>query len=240
MKISNKHEFLSHVLACYPQEACGLVLGDSYKPCSNTSSSPYSSFELSPAVVAQHYEQITCVVHSHTQSPGVGSTFDPRAPSKEDMQAQQASALPFAIVYCDGLTVSEPIVFGDPDNRPELYEREFVFNAQDCLSLAADYYYQQHGILLPECPRDWDWFTKGEDLIAGHFEAYGFYEVTLEQARKSDAILFGIRGQVINHIGVYLGGNDLLHHEVNRLSRIDELSRWSKFIKKVIRHKDIK
>ena len=150
------------------------------------------------------------------------------------MLGQRRTAVPWSIVFCDGQTVSEPIIIGG--SRPPLEGRQFVFNAQDCLSLAEDYYAQEHGIRLPGLPRDWDWFARGENLIDDNWEAWGFDEVAKQDAQVGDAILFRTGTGFTNHIGIYVGTDSLLHHSIGRLSCVDDLSRWGRFIHKVIRH----
>ena len=239
MQLLNQADFVSHVLRAYPQEACGLVINGSFLPCENRAADPLTSFEIAPGLIAEYFEEIECIVHSHTQPLERGVEFDPRCPSKEDLEGQIATALPWAIVSCDGKLVSEPVIWGDPNNRPALEGREFVFNVQDCFSLATDYFYAKHEIHLEAVPRDWDWQSDGENLIELRFRSLGFEEVPLADARPSDALLFAYRSSVVNHIGIYTGDNQFLHHELNRLSRTEHLTRMHRWLKLVVRHKDL-
>lgn len=232
----NFHDFVTHAIARYPKEACGFIVDGNFIPVDNVSPSPTTDFKISVADMAEHLDRATAIVHTHTQASSVIG-LDPRTPSKEDMEAQLAAALPFHIYYCDGNNVSEPISLGDPD-RPPLVGREFIFNAQDCLTLTTDYY-ATRGIALPSIARDWDWFDRGEDLIDKLHEPWGFVPVPIEQAREGDLFLIKNRAGQINHMGVYLGGDQLLHHLVHQLSRVDEVSRWVPFIAKTVRHKEL-
>jgi proteasome lid subunit RPN8/RPN11 len=234
--MKNLLEFNEHVSRCFPQEACGIVVDELFIPCENKSATPEESFDLALEHPAWAEDAVQYVVHSHTKLFSVQGV-DPRAPSKADMECQVELDIPFAIVYCDGLTVSEPVFFGGTSFRPALEEREFVFNANDCLTLMTDYMQSNHGIVLPSCPRDWDWFNNGETLIDDLWAKWGFIEVSFEQARPSDVLLFRRGARFTNHIGVYLGGDDLLHHAFGQLSGVSSMSKDCKYLHKVIRHK---
>jgi proteasome lid subunit RPN8/RPN11 len=243
--VKNYHEFVRCVLECYPFEAVGFVVDGMFIPCRNMSWEPLDAFELRPADVAQYLDACDYLVHSHTVKAcnyprHQGIAVDPRTPSKADMEGQLAMDKPWAVVSCDGVSVSEPVMWGDPHNRPPLSEREFVFNAQDCLSLTTDYLFQTHGIELPECPRDWDWAQRGERHIDQLWPEWGFIEVPISEAREGDLILFQMGTDYTNHMGIYLGGDKLLHHMLGRLSCVDSAARWHKFIHKIVRHRDIK
>ena len=234
--MQNWNEFVEHVLSCYPNEACGIVSKGVFIPCENTAENRVSNFRISPTHPAWFKDEVQAVLHSHT-TPYPDSRIDPRTPSKADMQGQLTTVVPWGIVYCDGNTVTDAIYYGDKNNRPPLEGRSFVFNAQDCLCLAADYLYAEHGIELPVLPRDWDWFAKGEDLIGSNWKAWGFEEVALNDALPGDCVLFKTGTAFVNHIGVYLGDDKLLHHQIGRLSCIEGLSRFAKYIANLIRYK---
>jgi proteasome lid subunit RPN8/RPN11 len=233
--VKNLNEFTDHVRQRFPDEAVGYVHKDLFVPCANLSATPQEAFSVSPELIPDDAQYI---VHSHTTAfpdPKV----DPRTPSRADMECQDAWGLPFAIVYCDGQSMSDPIFFGTTQRRPPLEEREFVFNAQDCLTLSADYFSAKHGIELPSCPRAWDWFAHGETLIDDLWEGWGFEEVPMSKARPSDVLLFRMGARFTNHMGVYLGDDRLLHHKVGCLSGIEEASRLSKYLHRCIRHRDL-
>ena len=47
-----------------------------------------------------------------------------------------------------------------------------------------------------------------------------------EKLQEGDCLLMSIRGKGLNHIAVFLGGNDILHHFQGRLSSRDQLDEW--------------
>ncbi len=232
-----------HALDAYPNEACGLIVDGGYFPCRNLSPTPDQSFVIDPLYVASFHE-IDYIVHSHTRTFGPGSNVDPRTPSLEDMQGQIDTDVPWAIVYCDGKSVTAPLTFGDRV-RPPLEGRQYQINVNDCLTVATDYYALM-GVQLPSIARAIDWEERGEDLINQNMAAWGFSQVPMSEARKSDLVLFKIpsmgnkRPQVANHIGVYLGDNKVLHQLYGCLSCIEEISTFARFIDKVVRHEAFK
>jgi len=211
------------------------MCGGEFIPCDNVSDTPETSFRIEPHLIASR-DDIDYIVHSHTIKAG---KVDPRIPSVADMHGQIDTDLPWAIAYCDGETVTEALTFGDTV-RPPLEGRECVLNVADCLTLVTDYYAERHDIHLPAVPRAIDWCERGEDLINDNLARFGFTQVTLADARPGDAVLFKLpNAKVANHIGVYLGNNEVLHSLWGRLSCIDQLSTYAKYVDKVVRHKDI-
>jgi cell wall-associated NlpC family hydrolase len=94
--------------------------------------------------------------------------------------------------------------------------------------LCRDYYKEELGIELV----DWDRPNDPNDFIKrpmfdACFEATGFRELKPdEDLKKGDLLLMSISSTGLNHIGVYLGQQILLHHLQNRLSSRDLLDEW--------------
>lgn len=93
----------------YPREACGLVVGETYRPCANVAADPLNDFEI-PAeafLQAEMTGSLRAVVHSHPDGPS--------APSDADREAQRATALPWIIIPLTADRVLAPVVFGDSE-----------------------------------------------------------------------------------------------------------------------------
>lgn len=236
--MTNYSEFIAHIIKCYPFEACGLIVGGTFIPCENTATSPTDSFRIDPDMQAIFGDSIEMIVHSHIINPD--SPVDSRTPSKEDMDGQVATDVEWGICATDGINVLPLITFGNPKNRPPLLEREFIFNAQDCFSLCTDWMYQNRGVILPEVPRDWFWQTQGLNPFIDLFESFGFHEVQIDDIKEGDWVLFNRRAPegVCNHAAIYIGDDQMMHHEFRSLSCVDTLYRHRKYILKIIRHKD--
>ena len=58
------------------------------------------------------------------------------------------------------------------------------------------------------------------------WEEIGFKEVKVEEMQKGDALLMAIDSNKLNHVGVYIGDQMVLHHLRGRLSSRDLLGEW--------------
>ena len=60
---------------------------------------------------------------------------------------------------------------------------------------------------------------KGKNLFLDHFEEYGFVKV--DELKEHDLILMYNGAKVPNHLAVYVGNGQILHHVQYRLSSKD-------------------
>jgi cell wall-associated NlpC family hydrolase len=89
---------------------------------------------------------------------------------------------------------------------------------------------------LKNYPRDLQEFQSGKDLYGENFADAGFVEVGLNDLQVGDVLMMSIMSNKINHAALYLGGNEIIHHQINRFSCSDRLDKWERFIVKVVRY----
>lgn len=226
----------------YPNEACGLIVGVGKKAhfvaCRNISSEPRTRFQIDPADYARAEDmgEVLAIWHSHTD----GNT----TPSDADKAGAEATELPWLI---SGI-VQNGVEFyhcGPRIHQPDGFEmpyigRPYVFGIFDCYALVRDYYLREFGIklaLYPELHVE-QWWKKGMNIFGDNFEAEGFVPVTDESWEEGDVLLFAVESDVPNHVAIYVTGDIILHHTINRLSRRETCgSFWSSKMTHHLRHK---
>ena len=224
------------------RESCGLVIDvegtHTYFPCRNIAVDEEGRL-IKDAFVIHHGDyadacdegDLIAVVHSHVGKPA--------EPSTPDLVAMSQDTLPWLIVSVPNGVAK---LHQPPAVPVPLLNREYSFGSADCYSILRDYYKIEYGLDLPDFQRSADYDFRGEDKFVMHMEEAGFYEVPQEELRKDDAVLMlcGASNVSINHVGIYLGDGLILHHCVDRLSKIDNYSiYWRRNTVKIARHRGV-
>lgn len=229
----NLEEFKAHVVKCYPQEACGVIVEDKFYPTDNVAADPINTFAFSTEASAklQQLGKGYKIIHSHTMEH---CTHDPRVPSEEDMKGQRNSGVEWGIVHCDGENVSQILWFGKP-REDSLENRTYIPNVSDCFTIARDYFWQARKVDIGSHPRPAEWQEWNPHYILQTYAKIGFEEV--KELQEGDVILFSVGSRNVNHIGIYVGEGNFIHHLYNRKSSIDILDKWKRQIVKYLRLK---
>ena len=240
---SIKAAIIAHAQRDYPREACGVIVGKEYIPCTNISPDD-AQFEIDPMdIVGVSKEgEIKAYVHSHPD----GST----SPSMPDRVQMNLHGLPWIITNGTECAIHEPDGYQAP-----LLGREYHHGLMDCYTLIRDYYQRELGIYLNDYKRKDEWWidAKSKPLYLDGFKKEGFIEV--DTIQKHDIILCRLgRTEHVNHALVFIGdgtlksertddviGNDLvLHHPYGRES-LREIygEQWQRRTAIIIRHKSM-
>lgn len=244
-------DFKKYVLAEYPKEACGVLVGDKFIPITNIHPEPTKAFRLDETELLKLGNVYDAVCHSHPYTheqtlkmkrtnPG----FDFRWPSPRDHTNWLKSKKTWIIVSTDGEGISEPVIM-DQDNykNQPLMGREFIWGYQDCFMLARDYYKLAAGIVIPTHPPEWGFWLRNEQPFLDNFAREGFFEVekSINKIQVGDSMLFNIMPgytKSVMHCTVCVGNNRMITHQYGRLSEEQRIDQWASEIITVVRHPD--
>ncbi len=231
-----------HARGAYPQEAVGFLLSDgSYEPKMNVFQEP----ELGACV---HPDELTAVLKAGTLRAYFHSHPDgPDCPSQQDMMSQVELDVPWIICSATETASLPPFAWGDMLTDPSpLIGRSFRHGTTDCYAAIRAWGLSAYGVLLPDFPRQWEWWLDGEsDLYRNHFSDAEFYEIEQSEVRAGDVWLAQVRSPVPNHAGVYIGDGLAFHHpssmlasDPSKLSKREPLARWQRHITHWLRRDD--
>ena len=233
----------AHALDAWPNASCGVVVGVGealeYRPVEEIADNSRMHFRLGaqmPARIERDAGRLMAVVHSHTYSAEGDPDMLQHTPSAAEMREQLRYRVPFGVIVCTRERVVDRFWFGDQCPVWPLQGRPFRHGVWDCYSAVRDWYRLERGLVLPEFPRDWDWWIQGLDMYAEGFGKVGFRSIGREEVGPGDAALFRIRAKVPNHAAVMKDAEWMFHHpavlspfDVTRVSQIDRIERWARF-----------
>ncbi len=231
----------AHAIAEFPKESCGFIKGGAYFACANKHKTPLTHFTIRSKRYDKAYAagEVAAIVHSHPNGP--------LSPSHADMQQQDVSDVPWVIITLNETGVDKIVAWGDSLPVPQLIGRPFIHGVLDCYTVVRDVFrlgsdaLLQQGIhwplapiLLPQVPRGDGWWTESEDLYAKQFEQFGFRKINFAEVQPGDCFLAAVGNKVINpkrqlnHAGVLLHHDQVLHHMPTDISRRVQCGVWGR------------
>lgn len=233
----SKH-YKEYFISKWPEEGVGYIKSGKFYPLENKAVDKIHSFAVDESFMLDEPE---ILLHSHTVGHEPTKNSDnPKEPSYLDLLGQINTDIEWGICVTDGEVCEDPVYWGNPDNRPELIGRDFIYNIQDCFALAQDWYYKEIGLTLPNYPRDKYWNRNGENYIMEQYSKYGFIDVALEELKPGDALLYQVQSKVPCHIGIYLGNGQVISHWFGRQSAIESYGKFARYIVRALRYANTK
>ena len=225
-------DIFAHAKHEYPRESCGLVVmrgrKQRYIRCTNTADSADDCFVIPAAeyAAAEDLGEIIRIVHSHC---GDGATTQPSA---ADIAGCNESGIRWLIVSLPEGDLREI----EPDNPP-LVGRPFVLGSYDCWGLIMAWH-REHGVELRDWRVNYPWWERGENRYMDNWHSEGFREVSTPA--PGDMVMMQVSADVVNHAGILLPGNELLHHVYGELSAsVPYSGYWRERTIKIVRHRDL-
>jgi len=209
-----KEQAAIHAEKQAPKESCGLLAiikgKETYWPCKNLSESPDEFFVIDPDNWADCEDEgeLIAIIHSHPY----GSAL----PSEADKASCEHLGLPF---YIYSVEQKNWIDFEPSGYTSGLYGRTWIWGKHDCWSLITDYFLEKKQIKLKfwKRPKSLKDFCKNpyfEKVLIGS----GFKEVSKENIINDDVLLMADSDQKLTHVGLYIGDQTILHHNIRYLS----------------------
>lgn len=128
-------------------------------------------------------------------------------------------------------------------NLEGLEHREFAAGSTDCLGLVRDLYKLNFGIEMRNYARPSDWDADKLDLINAVYQREGFEKLShwsVGDLRPGDILCMCVGSSNVNHMGVYVGDNQFIHHLRGNLSSRGPLeTRWLHYTAFLLRHPDV-
>jgi len=234
--------FKEHVLSEYPKEACGVVINDVFHPCINAHDTPETNFRITGLAVFElerKHGKVQAILHSHPYKLEESMQFakdyyNPAWASVSDQQAFMDGSVPWGIVATDGEGISE-VEWLTEEVKP-FERRSFAWFSADCYALVRDWHKLNTGIILPNFTRRFNFWTEGLNTIEDGIRTIPFAEIIpTEKAQIGDVAVMAIRSDVVNHLGVISGNNEMMHQWLGRYTEVARWDRWANQTRYVVR-----
>jgi proteasome lid subunit RPN8/RPN11 len=233
---------IKHGQEAWPEETCGYVIKTGKKStifqCKNISPKPTESFliSLSDLKTARSLGEIIGTWHTHPHSS--------KEPSLADIAFCESSKLNCYIMSIrkrdDGeFVIDGPSVTTPQGREVDYLKRPYITGIFDCYGLVRDYYRREYGIHLTNHQRiNLETGEVAYDKFLKYYEDEGFVRVMDDSYQVGDVMLMQLMDKQPNHVAIYIGNNLIMHHNLDRLSKVDIWGGyWQKFTVARLRHK---
>lgn len=230
LTIKLKQEIRDYCSQFIGEEVGGVIVDNNnevyFLSCGNLSYDKENHYILSylDYLKAEEYGKIIGIVHSQKNE----------GPSLLDSVSAFNFNL-YSIIYCWD---SDKFFIVNPKLKDYL-NRDFKIGKNDCFTLVKDYYNHELNIKINNYDRNQNWHVNIPNLISKNFINEGFVEISKENKKLHDVLLFGKDLENLYHMGVYLKDNVFVHHPRDAKSVIEDLGHWNSKLILVVRHKNL-
>mgnify|MGYP000678062597 CR=1 FL=1 len=121
--------------------------------------------------------------------------------------------------------------------------KPFQLGDQDCFELVRGFYKINFSINIPDFSRPNDWEPEKDNLIDNLYGSAGFEKLDVDEfwpPRPADIMVCTVGGSVPNHLVIFLGGNEILHHKIGMLSGREMMRpAWKRYTSYLLRHPQV-
>lgn len=222
---------IAHAEEIQPRECCGVVADGVYRPLENIDPG-FNTFvmDMHGYVEIAKGASVEAIVHSHVYAPPI--------PSDADKTMCEITRVPWLIINwpLGTFMVTEPSGYAAP-----LVGRSWSWACHDCWTLVQDALDHFAGIRMPDFVLPWGFWERDEDMIVERYEEAGLVVVDDPVWRHCD--IAGMQvwpSRVVNHLGIVLAPDLLLHQLAGRLSVREVYGGfYAKATRHHLRHKDL-
>lgn len=113
----------------------------------------------------------------------------------------------------------------------------------DCFATVRAFYSHNFGIEIANYARPSDWKANDLDLLRSCYVNEGFNMITdwkVQDLRPADLLAVMLGEANPNHLAIYLGEGEMLHHLYGKFSRVDPMGGyWRNHTSFILRHPDV-
>ena len=128
-------------------------------------------------------------------------------------------------------------------NTAPLEGKAFDLGTQDCFGVVIGFFKLNFDIDIPNFARPNDWNPAKDNLIDKLYKQAGFEKLDVDEnwpPRPADILVCTVGGSVPNHLVVYLGQNEILHHKDGMFSGKETMRpAWKRYTSYILRHPQV-